>query len=51
MDEWVEVSLTLYLDDIKSLRRSLEQGGDESGIIRHLLEVAEELERRSNATT
>lgn len=38
--EWIELSLTLTNDDIRSLKVSAHIGGDSSGIIEHIVTLA-----------
>lgn len=40
--EWVEISLTLLPEDIRSLKVSAHIGGDSSGIIEHIVTLAQD---------
>ena len=40
--EWVEISLTLLPEDIRSLKVSAHIGGDLSGIIEHIVTLAQD---------
>lgn len=40
--EWVEITLTLMPEDIRSLQVSAHIGGDSSGIIEHIVTLAKD---------
>ena len=40
--EWIEITLTLTPDDIRSLKVSAHIGGDSSGIIEHIVTLAQD---------
>ena len=48
--EWVELTITLSPEDIKSLQVSAHIGGDSSGIIEHIVQLAEEKSDGSGKT-
>ena len=42
--EWVELTITLSPEDIKSLQVSAHIGGDSSGIIEHIVQLAKDVQ-------
>lgn len=40
--EWIEITLTLTPEDLRSLRASAHIGGDCSGIIEHIVTLAQD---------